>query len=185
MKLLRSALDLGIAALLALPLARAAPQADRPPRPERVQVQAPAIPSSIDAEHQQLHARLAKVLGAGGRTAEAARGVETLLRPHFVREEQFALPPLGALAGLAAGQTPADPVAIIAMSDRLKAELPQMLREHQDIGAALSRLRAAAREENKREAAAFAEALLAHAQQEEQILYPSAILVGAYLKLKR
>jgi hemerythrin-like domain-containing protein len=70
------------------------------------------------------------------------------------------------------------------MSDHLQNDMPTMLAEHEAIGKALERLRAAAREERKPGAARFAEHLKAHAKQEEEILYPAAILAGRYLKLK-
>lgn len=143
------------------------------------------IPSSVEAEHKELHAHLAKILKSGGRTAAAAKDVEKRLHPHFVKEEEFALPPLGLLSALASGQVPTSPDNIIKMSDRLKAEMPQMLREHKEIVGALEHLRTAAQAEHKTDAVQFAEELMAHATQEEQILYPSAILVGEYLKLKR
>ncbi|HEU4850808.1 MAG TPA: hypothetical protein VFT37_01485 [Telluria sp.] len=57
----------------------------------------PSIPSSIQSEHKELHARLAKTISAGGRTGAAAKEVERLLAPHFRKEEQYAMPPLGLL----------------------------------------------------------------------------------------
>lgn len=144
-----------------------------------------SIPFSIEAEHKELHEHLAKVLKSGGRTGIAAKEVEKLLHPHFVKEEQFAMPPLGLLSSVASGKVPANADNVIRMTDRLKAEMPEMLREHKEITAALERLRKAAQDEGKQDAAQFADDLIAHATQEEQILYPSALMVGEYLKLKR
>jgi hypothetical protein len=143
------------------------------------------IPSALQAEHQQLHAKLAAAIGAGGRTGEAAKELQKLLEPHFQKEEQYAMPLLGLLPSLTTGRVPAETRSIIAISDRLKSELPAMLREHVAIAAAVQRLRTAAVSEKKRDAAQFAEMLISHAQQEEQIHYPSAILVGEFLKSKR
>jgi hypothetical protein len=155
------------------------------PRAGHARTPGPAIPSSIKAEHEKLHERLAGLLKSGGRTASAAADVEKSLQPHFVKEEQFALPPLGLLSGLASGKLPSDAASVIKMTDRLKAEMPQMLHEHKEIVVALENLRTAAQQEHRTDAVAFADDLIAHATQEEQILYPSAILVGEYLKLKR
>lgn len=143
------------------------------------------VPSSVEAEHQELHAQLAKVTQSGGKTAAAAKEIEKLLQPHFVKEEQFALPPLAVLADLANGKMPAATEEVIRMSERLKRELPTMLAEHKEIVGALQRLQAAAQQEHKPDAVAFAEKLKAHAVQEEEILYPAAILVGDYLKAKQ
>ena len=67
------------------------------------------------------------------------------------------------------------------MTQRLKAELPAMLAEHEQIVGALDKLRAAARESGLAEYERFADALVLHAQTEEQVLYPAAIVVGEYI----
>jgi hypothetical protein len=66
----------------------------------------------------------------------------------------------------------------LPMTRRLKAELPGMLAEHKQIVGALEKLRAAARAARQPEHERFADALVQHAQTEEQVLYPAAILVG-------
>jgi hypothetical protein len=70
------------------------------------------------------------------------------------------------------------------MTDKLRAELPQMLAEHKLVVGALRRLAAAAKQEKKPEAARFAEALRLHALSEEQILYPAALLVGECIRAR-
>ena len=141
-------------------------------------------PQSLQAEHEELHAQLVMATKAGGKTAEAARAVARLLHPHFEKEDEYALPPLGLLPLLAEGKVTPEMEQVIALTDKLKAELPQMLREHKAIVAALKTLVDAAKEEGKPEHAAFAEKLTVHAQTEEEVLYPTAILIGEYLKLK-
>lgn len=143
------------------------------------------VPASIAAEHRELHAALAQAIGAGGQTAVEARKVERLLQPHFVKEERFALAPLAALPDVAAGRVPSNAAEIVGMSAHLQDEMPAMLAEHRAIAEALERLRQAAEKERKHEASAFAARLKAHAQQEEEIHYPSAVLVGKYLAMKR
>lgn len=56
------------------------------------------IPKPLQVEHAELHATLVKATKEPGAVGEAAREVARLLHPHFVREEEFALPPLGLLA---------------------------------------------------------------------------------------
>ena len=121
---------------------------------------------------------------AGGKVGEAAKGIARVLHDHFVKEEEFALPPIGLLSALARGEVDENMKSVLRMTDRLKAELPQMLEEHKAVVAALENLIAAAEVENKPEHARFAEKLMLHAQTEEEVLYPAAILVGEYLKLK-
>ena len=59
------------------------------------------IPKPLQVEHEELHARLVEATRQPGAVGEAAREVARLLHPHFVREEEFALPPLALLEKLA------------------------------------------------------------------------------------
>lgn len=140
------------------------------------------IPSSLKTEHEELHAELAQAIKAGGRTAEAAKAVAKLMHPHFVKEEEFALPPLGLLTALSRGQIEDRMADIIKMTDQLEAELPHMLAEHRHIVAALEALVDAAKAENKPHHVRFAEKLMAHARAEEEVSYPTALLIGRYVK---
>lgn len=142
-----------------------------------------AAPASLKAEHDELHAELARAAEAAGHTGQAAREVARVLHPHFVKEGQYAAGALALLPSLAAGKPAPDAKQIVAATDRLERELPQMLNEHREIKAALKNLASASRAEDKPEVARFAEKLRAHAQTEEEIMYPAAILVGKYLKL--
>jgi hypothetical protein len=56
--------------------------------------------------------------------------------------------------------------------------------EHKKIVGALVKLIDAANQENKPEYSHFAEKFKLHVQTEEEVLYPAAILVDGYLKLK-
>ncbi|MDZ7260613.1 MAG: hypothetical protein ONB05_00635 [candidate division KSB1 bacterium] len=73
---------------------------------------------------------------------------------------------------------------VLAMTDRLKAELPQMLEEHKAIVVALENLSQVAKKAKKTEFSDFAEKLILHAHTEEEVLYPATIVIGEYLKLK-
>jgi hypothetical protein len=136
------------------------------------------IPAPLKAEHDELHARLAKAIKAGGNVGPAAREVARLLHPHFVREEEFAMPPLALLERIARDGVTPDMAEVLPMTRRLRADLPAMLAEHGEIVAALQDLREAAKAAGEKEHENFADALIEHAQTEEQVLYPAAILVG-------
>ncbi len=141
-------------------------------------------PRSLELEHEELHSELTKATKAGGYAGDAAKEVARLLHPHFVKEEEYALPPLGLLPLLAKGEIAPEMAAAVAMTDKLKAELPEMIEEHKTIVSALRGLSFAAKKENRKEIAKFAEKLVLHAQTEEEVLYPTSILIGEYLKLK-
>lgn len=142
------------------------------------------VPDSVIAEHAALHGELAGIIHSGGKTGQAAQAVAAVLEPHFVKEEKYALPPLALLGDLASGKVRPGMAAILPLTDELKRSLPEMLAEHQQILAALTHLDASAKAEHKPEAGRFAHELIHHAQTEEQITYPAAILVGEYIRLK-
>jgi len=139
------------------------------------------IPKAVQEEHDELHATLVRATGEPGSVGDAARGVARHLHPHFVREEQIALPPLALLVELGAGVVRPEMAEVIPLSKRLATELPAMLAEHIQIVAALEQLATAADAAARPEYRQFAEALIRHARTEEQITYPAAILVGKYV----
>lgn len=139
-------------------------------------------PQSLAAEHRELHKILARASKEGGELGHAAEELEKALAPHFKREEEIATPPLGLLPKLARGQATAEMREVLPMTDALERELPQMLREHEVIRAAATRFRAEGAKAGRDEYVRFSDELAAHARQEEEILYPAAVLVGRHVK---
>lgn len=150
--------------------------------------QAPAagfeVPKAMKSEHEELHADLERLTMAGGQTGEAAKGVAALMENHFTKENTYALPPLSLLVPLSEGKFSCGMTGVLKMTDKLQAEMPTMLAEHKEIVAALQKLTTAAKAENKPDGIRFAEMLTAHALGEEQVTYPTALLVGLYVKAK-
>ena len=143
-----------------------------------------AIPAALKAEHEKLHADLSAATRLPGQTGQAATRVAAVLHEHFLSEEEFALPPLGLLGPISEGRMTPDMQDVIALTERLRAEMPRMLAEHNAIVEALKELGRAATAERHPEVSRFVDELTAHAQNEEQVLYPAAIVVGEYVKLK-
>lgn len=140
-----------------------------------------STPHSIAAEHRELHEVLARASHEAGRLGTAARELEQALSPHFRREEEIATPPLGLLPALAIGNATAEMRKVLPLTEALERELPQMLREHEIIRGAVRRFREAAEAARRPEYVRFSDDLAAHARQEEEILYPAAVLVGRYV----
>ena len=143
-----------------------------------------SIPEPMQVEHQKLHAALACLTKESGRTGEAAKAVAQVLEPHFAKENAYALPPLSLLKPLSQGKFEPKMVEILELTDKLDADMPTMLAEHKDIEGALKKLRDAATAEKNDAGIYFAEHLAAHAQEEEEFTYPTALLIGKYVKLK-
>lgn len=141
-------------------------------------------PHALRLEHQELHDFLSRASREPGAIGEAARLVARLLAPHARKEETFALPPLDLLPELVLGKVEPYMTPAIGHSEWLRAHLDDMRAEHRAIVAALEQLVAAAREAKRYEYAEFAGKLIIHARVEEEVLYPAAILVGEFLRLK-
>jgi len=144
-----------------------------------------SVPRTIKAEHHELHHLLTRAVESGGRIGEAALRVVDLLRPHMQKEEEFSLPPLSVLAALVKGDPIPDPELVLSMSERLRAEFVSLVREHDEIVRALQRLIVAARADGRTDIVEFAEKLVLHAEMEEEVLYPAAILAGEILRHRR
>ena len=145
------------------------------------------IPESIRREHEAIHSALVAATREPGRVGTAAKALADVLHPHFVREEQIALPPLALLAPLAAGTTlpEATSSAAAEMTSALRGEMPQMLEEHVRIRRAVAELRAAAESAGAEAQVELADELALHARTEEEVLYPAALLVGELLRPRR
>jgi hemerythrin superfamily protein len=142
------------------------------------------IPEPMKLEHAELHGELVEGTKESGKLGEAAKSVAKVLHNHFVKEEEYAIPPLGLLQQLAQGNVTTEMQDVLAMTDKLKAELPIMLDEHRQIVSALQTLIAVAKKKGKSKYVRFAEKLMLHARTEEEVTYPTAILIGEFVKLK-
>ena len=140
------------------------------------------IPESMQSEHGAIHEELVRATNAPGPVGAAARELAAVLHPHFVREEEIALPPLGLLAPLAGGEFTPEMRDVLPLTDALRLELPRMLEEHKAIRAATSRLAEVARAEGNAVVTRLAEQLALHAQSEEELFYPAAVLVGELVR---
>jgi hypothetical protein len=141
-------------------------------------------PIPLQSEHQALHAEIIQAAKLEGRTGKATRLVARLIERHFAKEEEFALPPLGLLPALAQGTIEPQMAAAITLATKLHDQLPDLLAEQRVIVAALEELMAAAEDEGHTELVEFAERLMLHEEIEQQVSYPTAILIGKYLQLR-
>jgi hypothetical protein len=98
-------------------------------------------PSSLEEEHRKVHAILYEILSSSGNTAKVAKEVQTLLQPHFEKEEQLSIPVLGVLQLYVSGTlTEEAKNQAMQISPHFKKEYPTILNEHKQIVAALGNL---------------------------------------------
>lgn len=142
------------------------------------------IPEAMRLEHDEIHGELVRATKMAGPVGDAARELARILHPHFVREEEIALPPLGLLQSLARGELDPAMRDVLPMTDALRAELPKMLEEHEAIGAAARALESVAREAGDAQVETLARKLQLHARSEEELFYPAALLVGELVRAR-
>lgn len=146
---------------------------------------APDIPMSMRDEHEEIQWALADAMKQPGEVGAAAKALQAVLHPHFVREEQIALPPLGLIRRLAEMQDVQGLEGwLLPRTDSLRAELPRMLKEHETIGIEREKLEHAARAAGNEAAVQLAQELGRHALSEEEMFYPMALLVGEIVRFR-
>jgi hypothetical protein len=142
------------------------------------------IPRSLRLEHEELHGFLAAARQEPGELGDALRRVARMLEPHFSKEESFALPPLGLLVRLARNDVTPAMAEVFPHTEWLKNNLQTLIAEHNALSVAIEKMLEAARAAQRVDYIEFAEKLLNHARMEEEVIYPAAILVGEYLRLR-
>ncbi len=82
------------------------------------------------------------------------------------------------------GEITPDMKISLELIERLRKELPNLSEDHHTIIRMLEDFDNAVRTEGKTEFSPFSSNLIHHAHAEEGILFPAAILIGEYLRLK-
>ena len=141
-------------------------------------------PPSLRREHEELHADLARAGQLPGLLGQTAREVARIMHPHFLREDEYAIPPLSLLPRLARGDVTPEMAEVLPLIARLKEEMPLMIEEHRAILGAVRAFALAAESEGDEKCIRLAAELMVHAQLEEEVLYPAAVLIGEYIKAK-
>jgi hypothetical protein len=139
------------------------------------------MPDSLRARHAAFHAEFIKATQEVGKVGDAARAIEKLGTTHFAKAKN-AFPPLGLLPRLAEGKVTSEMGEAVKVAEKLRANLPQIHGEHRELLAGLKKLGEAAKEEGKTDYVRFAESLTLHIQEEEEVLYPTVLLIGDYVK---
>lgn len=132
--------------------------------------------------HKNLFNDIKSIISLGGNIGENAKLLADISRPHFKKEEEYALPPLGLLSALYEGNWKIESAAAMEMADKLDAKLSEMKKDHDIIRKILENLKTAAEKEKNQKVKQFVTDLKSHIEVEEQILYLATMLIGIYLK---
>lgn len=139
------------------------------------------IPDSLQKRHEAFRAEFVKATKEDGKVGDAARTIEKLGTAHFAKAKDV-FPSLGVLPVLAEGKVTLEMGATVKVAEKLRADLPQIRREHRDLVAGLKKLAETAKEGGETDYDRFAESLILHIQEENEVLYPTVLLIGDYVK---
>jgi len=143
------------------------------------------IPEPLREEHEAFIDGLKSHSIRKDQTGAAVRQLLKLLEPHIQKEDEFVLPLLGALSGLAAGKAMENPSEVARAYEKYAGQYESMFTEHTPIRQAIKKVRRLAKEEGKDELVEILDGLSHHSRVEEEVLYPAALLVGkAALRLR-
>ena len=140
------------------------------------------IPASMIEEHEELHSELKKMIRMRGAVGKKAKHVAEVLHPHFVKENELALPIIGVIRELGENKSSQDYSKAAELFGRFRLEYESMLKEHVEIVAALEELEAAGRSAKNLAVLEFAHKLKLHAKTEEDLTYPAVLMAGRLLR---
>jgi hemerythrin superfamily protein len=143
------------------------------------------VPDALLRGHDETRAELVRATMEDGRIAEAARRVAELCLPHFEHEEKSVFPVLALLPYLERGNLRPEMMDVVPLISDFSAMHDELNDHHQSILAAIEALLQAAHKEKNREFAEFAYNLRVHERVEDEVIYPTVILIGKYLQEKR
>ena len=142
------------------------------------------VPDALLRGHDEARAELVRATMEGGRIAKAAKRVADLCLPHFEHEERSVFPVLALLPYLQRGNPQPEMMDVMPLISDFRAKHAALNDHHQSILTAIEALLQAAHEEKNREFAEFAYNMRIHETIEDEVIYPTVILIGRYLEEK-
>jgi hypothetical protein len=171
----------GVLAAICLAPVGAAAQEPALPAPSSAALE---TPHALRMDDRHLREDLDRAMKDEGAVGAAARELNRLLAPHLDEREKSVFRPLGLLRALARDESGVDRAQAIAAVDQIERELPKLEQEHRAIYDANKRLVDAVNREHKPQYLDVSDRIWVHIRLEEEVLYPTVVLVGRYLKLQ-
>ena len=139
-------------------------------------------PGALRLDHEEIRAELARATMEPGPIGQAAMRVARYCLPHFEHEEEAVFPALGLLHDLSLGEVRPEMADVLPLIAKFKARHEALGSQHQSIIAAVEALLEAANKEKNREIADFAYNLRVHERIEDEVIYPTVMLIGNYVR---
>ncbi len=142
------------------------------------------IPQSLVFEHEQTLNRLMILGQRPGEVGVVARKALVVFKKHTTREREYILPPLALLPDLADGKVTADMAWALAMADRVKADREEIFQEHTEVTDVMNELLVAGQQAHDNDAVEFAQDAVGDSLNDLELLEPTVLLIGDYLRGK-
>ena len=141
-------------------------------------------PKALRLGHDEARAEFVRATTEGGPIGVAAKRLAQMCLPHFEREEKYVFPVLGLLPELTRGVVRPEMAVVLPLIAAFSAKHDVLDSQHQSIQSAIDALLQASHREKNREVAEFAYNMRVHERIEDEVIYPTVILVGNYLRDK-
>jgi hypothetical protein len=142
-------------------------------------------PNSVQLQHAQIIGRLEDYARQSGPIGAAAQRALAFVKAHYAKEEEFVLPLLGLLSALPQGSvSKGDMERALKMAEDTKAAGDELYADHVQITALMTELADAANESNAKELVRFATRVAAQSLNDMEVLHPTAVLIGEYIRMK-
>ncbi len=136
-------------------------------------------PKFLEEEHSELMNSLRKASKSGDETGKAVKILLEMLEPHFQDEERLVTPCLAALTPLAEGDITVS-MQITPLLTELERRYRAFYDEHKVIRERALAVRIVAARDGHSDIVDLIDGLTHHAEIEEEVLYPAAIVSGKY-----
>ncbi len=140
------------------------------------------IPEALRLGHDEMRAELVRATAMPGPIGEAAKRVAELCLPHMEREEESVFPVFGLLHDLAEGKVRPEMADVLPLISTFSAWRDSLGDEHYSIAPAIHALLLAAYKEDNREIVEFTYSLRMHERLEDQVIFPTVLLIGNYVQ---
>ena len=142
------------------------------------------VPNVLLRSHDEARMVFVRATLEGGRIASAARRVAQLCLSHFEHEESTVFPVLSLLPYLQQGDLRPEMAEVVPLIAAFRAKQAVVDNHHRLIAAAIEAMLQAARKEKNKEFAQLAYNLRVHERVEDEVVFPTVVLIGKYLQEK-
>jgi hemerythrin superfamily protein len=142
------------------------------------------IPEALKRGHDEARAELVRASTMHGQIGEEAGRVASFCLPHFEREEETVFPVFGLLRELAAGNVRPEMADVLPMISAFSEWRDSLGNDHLSVAPAIRRLLLAGYKEGNREIVEFTYCLRMHERLEEEVIFPTVLLIGNYVRAR-